>query len=67
MHIMTSIEETSNVTQGLKACKDAFSTCRQAEDDAVDVIADCYPPPTTVTTVSTRLRMRGFQNKMFRH
>ena len=35
------IEETTNVTKGLKACKDAFSTCRQAEDDAVDAIAAC--------------------------
>ena len=35
------IAESTNVTKGLKACKDAFSTCRQAEDDAVDAIAAC--------------------------
>merc|ERR1719284_1341908 len=35
------IAEVSSIAQGLKACKDAFSTCRKFEDDAVASMAAC--------------------------
>ena len=35
------IAETSDVAKGLKACRDAFSTCRQYEDAAVASMAAC--------------------------
>merc|ERR1719343_2006963 len=35
------IAEVSAVAQGLKACKDAFSTCRKFEDEAVSSMAAC--------------------------
>merc|ERR1712147_444593 len=35
------IAETGDVAKGLKACKDAFSTCRKYEDDAVASMAAC--------------------------
>merc|ERR1712012_721436 len=35
------IAETSDIAKGLKACKDAFSTCRKFEDDAVASMAAC--------------------------
>ena len=38
---MCKIAETADVAKGLKACKDAFSTCRKYEDDAVASMAAC--------------------------
>merc|ERR1719323_1741529 len=38
---MCKIAETADVAKGLKACKDAFSTCRKFEDDAVSSMAAC--------------------------
>ena len=38
------IAETSAVAKGLKACKEAFSTCRKFEDDAVAAMAACAVP-----------------------
>merc|ERR1711988_1650205 len=35
------IAEVSSIAQGLKACKDAFSTCRKFEDEAVSSMAAC--------------------------
>merc|ERR1712061_659706 len=35
------ITEVSAIAQGLKACKDAFSTCRKFEDEAVSSMAAC--------------------------
>ena len=35
------IAETASVAKGLKACKEAFSTCRQYEDAAVASMAAC--------------------------
>merc|ERR1711902_388234 len=35
------ISEVSSIAQGLKACKDAFSTCRKFEDEAVSSMAAC--------------------------
>merc|ERR1712165_283307 len=35
------IPEVAAVAQGLKACKDAFSTCRKFEDEAVTSMAAC--------------------------
>merc|ERR1712073_238845 len=35
------ITEVSSIAQGLKACKDAFSTCRKFEDEAVSSMAAC--------------------------
>ena len=35
------IAETSDIAKGLKACKDAFSTCRKYEGDAVASMAAC--------------------------
>merc|ERR1712170_289997 len=35
------IAETADVAKGLKACKDAFSTCRKFEDDAVASMVAC--------------------------
>merc|ERR1712242_575798 len=35
------ITEVSAIAQGLKACKDAFSTCRKFEDEAVTSMAAC--------------------------
>merc|ERR1712102_183010 len=35
------ITETGDVAKGLKACKDAFSTCRKYEGDAVASMAAC--------------------------
>ena len=49
------IEETSNVTDGLKECKKAFSTCRQAEDDAVSAIAACSVSEETLKTNAATL------------
>ena len=49
------IEETMNVTDGLKACKKVFSTCRQAEDDAVAAIAACSVSEDTLKTKAATL------------
>merc|ERR1719356_475499 len=35
------ITEVSAIAQGLKACKNAFSTCRKYEDEAVSSMAAC--------------------------
>merc|ERR1719356_1281910 len=35
------ITEVSAIAQGLKACKNAFSTCRKFEDEAVSSMAAC--------------------------
>merc|ERR1719270_2945005 len=35
------ITEVSSIAQGLKACKNAFSTCRKFEDEAVSSMAAC--------------------------
>merc|ERR1712046_354933 len=35
------ITEVSAIAQGLKACRDAFSTCRKFEDEAVSSMAAC--------------------------
>ena len=42
------IAETSDVAKGLKACKDAFSTCRKYEDDAVTAMAACVVSADTL-------------------
>ena len=49
------IAETSDVAKGLKACKDAFSTCRKYEDDAVTAMAACVVSADTLQAKAAAL------------
>jgi len=49
------IAETGDVAKGLKACKDAFSTCRKYEDDAVASMAACSVSADALKTKAAAL------------
>merc|ERR1712147_489576 len=49
------IAETGDVAKGLKACKDAFSTCRKFEDDAVASMAACSVSADTLKAKAAAL------------
>merc|ERR1719422_2037644 len=49
------IAETGDVAKGLKACKDAFSTCRKYEDDAVASMAACSVSADTLQAKAAAL------------
>ena len=49
------ISETSDVAKGLKACKDAFSTCRKYEDDAVTAMGACVVSADTLQAKAAAL------------
>merc|ERR1711902_449546 len=49
------IAEVSSIAQGLKACKDAFSTCRKFEDEAVSSLAACSVSADTLKAKAAAL------------
>merc|ERR1712242_409941 len=51
------ITEVSAIAQGLKACKDAFSTCRKFEDEAVSSTAACSVPVSTLKAKAAALSL----------
>merc|ERR1739837_23019 len=53
------ITEVSSIDQGLKACKDAFSTCRKFEDEAVSSMAASSVSDITGSSRKVRGLARG--------
>merc|ERR1739837_8715 len=53
------IAEVSSIAQGLKACKDAFSTCRKFEDEAVSSMAASSVSDITGSSRKVRGLARG--------
>ena len=51
------ITEVSSIAQGLKACKNAFSTCRKFEDEAVSSMAACSVPVSTLKAKAAALSL----------
>merc|ERR1712242_565567 len=51
------IAEVSAIAQGLKACKNAFSTCRKYEDEAVASMAACSVPVSALKAKAAALSL----------